>query len=54
VFVLASTAKVEKTYDHEWQRLAGQGKRAAAEKELRRITGMSHSLARHVVSNLAV
>lgn len=54
VFSMTGTPhKVEKTYEHEWQRLADQGKRADAEKELRRITGMSHSLARYVVSNRA-
>lgn len=45
VYVLADTAKEEavkeeKVYEHEWQRLAMEGRKIDAIKELRRITGL--------------
>lgn len=42
VYVLTgATHEVEKTYDHEWQRLAAAGKRREAQKELRRVSGLT-------------
>lgn len=40
VYERVSTHKVEKVYDHEWQRLAVDGQKIGAIKELRSITGL--------------
>ncbi|MEZ2132515.1 MULTISPECIES: hypothetical protein [unclassified Sinorhizobium] len=54
VYVLQSTAKVEKpavTYLHEWQRLAANGDRAGAEKELRQAAGLHLATAKTAVDD---
>jgi ribosomal protein L7/L12 len=50
VYVLSAASQEEKpTYEHEWQRLAADGKKINAIKELRSITGMGLKPAKDVV-----
>ena len=52
VFVLTTTAEEAKpTYSHEWQRLAADGQKIAAIKELRSLTGMMLKPAKDVVEH---
>lgn len=52
VFVLTTTAEEAKpAYRHEWQRLAADGQKIAAIKELRSLTGMMLKPARDVVEH---
>lgn len=54
VYERVDIRKVEKKYDHEWQRLAANGNRDEAAEELHRLTGMRHSDARMVADRYAV
>ncbi|MBZ9943481.1 ribosomal protein L7/L12 [Mesorhizobium sp. BR1-1-13] len=51
VYTLGAVAKVERVYEHEWQRLAAGGQVIAAIKELRRITGMGLATAKDAVED---
>ena len=52
VFVLTTAAEEAKpTYSHEWQRLAADGQKIAAIKELRSLTGMMLKPAKDVVEH---
>ncbi|PDT86535.1 ribosomal protein L7/L12 [Sinorhizobium sp. BJ1] len=52
VYVLAHTVSEEKpAYKHEWQRLAADGQKIAAIKELRAVTGMQLKPAKDVVEH---
>ncbi|TIL91420.1 MAG: hypothetical protein E5Y73_17230 [Mesorhizobium sp.] len=51
VYELVSVAKVEKVYDHEWQRLAAGGQVIAAIKELRSNTGLYLKTAKDAVED---
>jgi hypothetical protein len=49
VYVLASTAKEERTYDHEWQRLAAKGEKINAIRELRSVASLDLLTAKQAV-----
>lgn len=48
VFTQTYSAKQEKTYDHEWQRLAARGDKIRAVDELKRF-GVNHMAAKHAI-----
>lgn len=52
VYTLGTVAKVEKTYEHEWQRLAAKGERIKAVKALRELAGVSLVAAVKAVDNV--
>ncbi|TPM59367.1 ribosomal protein L7/L12 [Mesorhizobium sp. B2-2-4] len=51
VYTLGTVAKVEKVYDHEWQRLAAGGQKINAIRELRGITGLGLATAKDAVED---
>ncbi|RWO20703.1 hypothetical protein [Mesorhizobium sp.] len=51
VYELVDIQKVEKVYDHEWQRLAANGKKLGAIKELRGMTGLGLATAKDAVED---
>lgn len=51
VYELVSVAKVKKTYDHEWQRLAARGSKIPAIKELRDVAGLDLKQAKDAVQS---
>ncbi|MBZ9659819.1 hypothetical protein LB523_12255 [Mesorhizobium sp. ESP-6-4] len=51
VYTLGAVTKVEKTYEHEWQRLAANGNKIGAIKELRGMTGLFLATAKDAVED---
>lgn len=51
VYTLGSVAKVERVYGHEWQRLAANGNKIGAIKELRGMTGLFLATAKDAVED---
>ncbi|TIN83056.1 hypothetical protein [Mesorhizobium sp.] len=51
VYTLGPVAKVERVYDHEWQRLAANGSKIDGIKELRRVSGLGLAIAKDAVED---